>query len=561
MISELITFNGGLSTKTAPHLIGRSEGIVCQNVNLERGTLYPLSSFQFQETVNGRHIYNYNGSIISNQTEADNRFYDEYNGRLYWSNAGYATGIKRYDDLAPNAGILAEAPDALTDTQLSEITMEVDTVADGRLTYLAEYTYAFTVVDANGVESAPRIKASNVILNNKSDLAIHMKMLKPDWDSSFNGVHGINIYRVGGDNPSFNLIAEGLLATSTKIIDGDLDPDYIGGYYYFVDTFADINVSRIELTTFENIAPPDNLDMLIEIKGTFFGSWGKRVYFSHTGAPEFWGELDYVSLDKDCTGLGKFGDSIIAFTKTSAYIINGNNRDNISMQRLPFNQGCISKHSIANIDSYLVWASMNGICIFDGSAIQVITKKTLSWDEFGRLGNTTYGDYSSERWSSGTGFDMKYAVGYQDKYYGVFNNGIMVIDIANNLKVSTIYLENVTSVAYNYEDNFLYAIVDNLDGTFDIYAQLDGSSLMTATWKTGRITDGSVNVRKHYRLIDIDGQPESIKIYVDGVFKYESKKKSRFFLPSGLVGRDIQFEIESINEIRGLKYEYTQLEV
>lgn len=334
-----------------------------------------------------------------------------------------------------------------------------------------------------------------------------------------------------------------------------------GSNLCYYDTIADINVSRIELTTFENYTPPTTLDMLVELKGTFFASSGKRVYFSQTGRPEFWHPLDYIELDKECTGIGKFGDTVIAFTRTSAYTISGNNRDNISLQRMPFNQGCVSKHSVVNIDAYLVWTSLNGICLFDGAQVQVITKKTLAWDEFNRIGNATHGDYdtTSEKWDGGLGFNITYATGYQDKYYGIFNNGVMILDLSNGLKVSSIYAENVVSIALNRDDNFLYITVDNGDGTFDVYATLNSASKMTATWKTGRLTDGTVNVKKHYRRVIVDGSPLSVEVFIDGVSKFKVENKSSFFLPASLIGSDIQFEISTVEEIRGLKYEYTQL--
>lgn len=691
-ISELITFDGGLSTKTSSHLISRNEGLVCQNVNLEKGTLYPISRLEYLTTITGRHLHRFNDRLVWNNSLEDNRFYDSYSGRLYWTDCDHNSGLRKYkyhnpDDytawnvatayttgdivkytintidyafyamqastgqtpvltnttywaLADNVGVTAQAPAAMSDAQLAAISMAVDTVADGRLTYLAEYTYAFTIVDSEGIESAPRIKVSAVTLNNKNNLAIMMSISKTDWTNLFSNIIGINIYRTGGDNPTFNLIGEHLIASSFGIIDGDTDPDYTAGYYYFVDTIADINVSRIELTTFENTPPPDDLDMLIELKGTFWGAWDNKIYFSQSGTPEFWGSLDYVTLDKECTGLGKIGDSIVAFTLTSAYLINGFTRDNISVQRLPFNQGCVNKHSVANIDAYLIWASMNGICIYDGAQIQVVTKKTLAWDEFKRLGNKKYDDFyeeitsftatasqttfavnflvgmdidvlylgdeaetrlvlntdytvsgtdivltnpctagdivyakspSTDKWDGGSGFNMLYGVGYQDRYYGVFNNGVMVLDLANGIKVSTIDAENVASVSYNYEDNFLYVIVENFvdldadgipdepDGTFDVYTLTTDGYPAIATWKTGDITDGTVNVRKHYRSVEVDGEPLSITVYIDGVEKYTVANKSKFMLPSNLIGRNIQFEITTENIIRGIKYEYTQL--
>jgi hypothetical protein len=265
-----------------------------------------------------------------------------------------------------------------------------------------------------------------------------------------------------------------------------------------------------------------------------------------------------VQLDKECTGLGKFGDNVIAFTKTSAYMISGYNRDNIVLQRMPFNQGCTEPHSVVNIDAYLLWTSLNGICLFDGSAIQVITKKTIAWDEFDRLGNSTF-DEITNKFDGGSGFTIKYAAGFQDKYYGVLNNGVVIIDLSNGLKVSTIAMDNVVSVAFNKEDNFLYLVTDKGDGTYDVYGLLNTGTNMEATWKTGRLTDGTVNVKKHYRQVTVDGVADTIEVYIDGVLKHTVHNKEAFMLPAGCIGDDIQFKIVTTNEIQGLKYQYSVL--
>ena len=560
MISEVLTFDGGLSTKTSPHLIGLNEGIICENVDLESGSLKPFSSLAYVDNVNGKHVYPYQEILISNQHKDENRFYNLYNNIIYWSDAGYTTnGVMKYN--GTNEGIEADAPDPLTDIQLSKIVMELNTVQTGALSEGASYTYAFTVIDEDGIESTPVIKDSSVNLDNKHNSSINMKILKTDWTTYFGGVFGINIYRIGGSNPTFNLIAEGLTPSSDNVIDGDLDADYTNGYAYYVDSVADINVSRIELATFDNDRANANIDMLIENEGTFWGSVGKKVYFSRTGSPEFWNILDYVVLDKDCTGLGKFGSYIIAFTRSSAYLIQGYSRDTVAIQRLPFNQGCVNRYSIVNVGAYLMWSSLNGICLYNGSEIQVITKKTLSWDEFGRVGNYTYDDFndSNQKWDSGIGFDIQYAVGFQDKYYGKFSNGVMVIDLANGLKVSTINTPDIASLAINQDDNFLYIVVAQLDETFDVYSFVNNDSKMIATWKTGRQSNGSVNVRKHYRQVELDGIPISVEVFIDGKSKYISYGKDKFMLPSGLIGKDIQFEIKTINEIRSLKFQYSTL--
>lgn len=550
MISELIQFDGGLSTKIAPHIIGRNQGLICSNVDLEIGTLKPKGALQFVDNVNGKHVYSFSDTIISSQDPLDDRFYDTYAGRLYWTDDSFAgvNGLRRYD--GTNEGVDATAPDAYN--QSSAPVTAVATNDYGQLTAGADYSYALTVVDTDGVESAPVFLTTVTLTSSQNSIKIQV-------DSTLVGTHlpaghTVNIYRQGGDNPTYNLVMENMSPSHPDVV---VD----GSNIYWLDITADINVSRIELTTYEHTSPPDNLDMLVENSGTFWGAVGSRVYFSQTGSPEYWGLLDYIKLDKDCTGLGKFADTVVAFTRTSAYLISGYNRDNISVDRLPFDQGCINKHSVVNIDSYLLWTSLNGVCLFDGSNIQVLTKNLLSWDEFGRVGNFTYGDFdgTTKKWTSSLGFDVQYAVGFKDKYYGLFNGGVLVVDVANGMKVSTIDTPDAVALSINEDDGVLYVVVDAGDGTFDIYADSNSGIPMTAIWKTGRLEEKSTNNKKHYRQVELDGEPISVEVFIDGISKYKAEGKSKFMLPSGCIGRDIQFEIVTTNEIRSMKYQFSEM--
>lgn len=551
-ISELVKFDGGLSTKTSAHLIARNEGVVCENVNLEKGVLAPLSSLQFIKNVNGKHIVSYEDTIISSQAESDDRFYDEYGGRLYWTDSGYGSyGLMKYNDT--DIGVNAEAPDAYP---IADAPVTVSEETDyGQLTAGAIYTYALTIVDSSGIESEP-VFLDPITMSNQNNKSIKICVDSTQIDTYLPSGSSVNIYRQGGANPTFNLVVEDMSPTHPEVFTD-------GNSFCWLDKIADIDVSRIELTTFENTPPTDGLDMLIEVSGTFWGASGKRVFFAKTGSPEFWGTLDYVLLDKECTGLGKFGDAIVAFTRTSAYLISGYSKDTVVSKRLPFNQGCINKHSVVNIDAYLLWTSMNGICLFDGSNIQVLTKKTLAWDEFGRLGNSTYTEFdnTASKWASDLGFDIKYAVGYQDKYYGAFNGGIVVLDLSEGLKVSTIATPEVEALAINHEDNMLYVVVSGESDTYDIYGLIDSDSKMEATWRTSKLTDGSVNATKHYTSVEIEGEPNSVEVFVDGNSIFTCTQQNRFRLPAGIFGKEIQFEIKTTGEVRGLKYEYSMLKV
>ena len=545
-IQQILTFEGGLSMKVSPHLIGRNEGIICQNVDLEKGSLYPLQDFSLETTTTGKYTEYYNGNYISNTDANDERFYAEYAGRLYWSNAEYGTyGLRRYD--GTNAGIDAVAPDPFPIATIPVTTSQVNQ-DDGRLTDGATYIYALTIVDDTGIESTP-VFLDSVTLST-GNKTVQLSVDETDINNYFttNAGYSMNVYRSGGNNPTFNLIIDALTPSTQGVT-------VSGGVMSYIDNVADIDVSRRELTTFENTPPPADLDMLIENLGTFWGAVGKRVYFSKSGTPEFWGSLDYIVLDKDCTGLGVFANYIMAFTESGVYRIEGYHRDNVSIEKLPYNQGCVHKDTITNIDTYLVWTSKNGVCIFDGASVQVVTKQKLGWDDFNLVDELTYDEMSdTQQWNTGSGFEVTFSRGYKDKYFGIYSGGIGILDMSNGIKLSTIDFQGADSLFYNDTDNVLFVV----RGT-DVYAFDTSNNLMNATWKTGRIADEGTNVNKHYREVELDGTPISVEVFIDGVSKKVFNNRSKFLLPSGSIGKDIQFEIVTTNEIRSLKYNYTTL--
>ena len=534
MIKQLITFNGGLSTKVAPNLIAPNEAVECNNVDLEEGTLKPVKDSVYLQDVTGTHGYYINGGYIFNSTADDDRFYVEFANTLYWSNAnGTANGLMRYDGTA----VGEDATPPPSPNQIS-----VAAISGGNMGDATTYYYCYTFVDSSYLEGTPTVFAQTSTASPNLQIEVTINPTNTPADAT-----QVRIYRQGGSNPTFNLIGE-----------VDLEPTPIYPKT-FTDNTRDIDVSRVELTTFENTPPPDALDMLIENNGTFWGSVGDRVYFSRTGSPYFWGTLDYVRLDSQCTGLGRIGSSIIAFTSSDMYQIDGWNRDNITRRKLEFNQGCKNKRTVANVNNYLFWVSDNGICLYDGGSVVVVTKNILSWNEFAKVGNSTWSDYVDERYNSGLGFEISYATSYQDKYYGVYADGIVVIDISNGIKASTLHGSGIQSLVYNKSDNVLNYVYDNAS-QLELHTILSATTDAVAVWKTGELADEGITIRKFYRKVNLIGDlgtDNEITVFIDGESKIVISDRKEFFLPSGSHGYSIQFLIKTNGELSGLKYEYS----
>jgi len=137
---------------------------------------------------------------------------------------------------------------------------------------------------------------------------------------------------------------------------------------------------------------------------------------------------------------------------------------------------------------------------------------------------------------------------------------VLVIDLSAGTKVSTIGIPGVVSLAINYEDNLLYAVVPHETSGYDVYYMpSSGDTVMTAVWKTSRMDDESTNIIKNYGRVTLEAMPLSVEVFVDGVSIKTFNDRKTFRLPSGSFGKDIQFEITTVNEIRSLKYEYSEM--
>ena len=525
MKKKLLVFNGGLQTKLGSHLVQDNQAVECINVDLAKGSIYPKKGLNLEREVNGIYVFQEDNVVISNSDENDKRSYARFGNRIYWTDGDYNSyGLSRYD--GTDAGVEALAPDAPDGT----LTETYTTTSDG---LNGDYVYTYTYVDIDGIESAPSPYLSVTTTNTQ-----HINITISGETNTPADISTRKIYRTGGVNPTFNLIVELPSGTLT-----------------YIDSTRDIDVSRIELSTYANTAPPSNLTNLVENNGTFWASVGDKIYFSSSGQPEYWSQLDFLQLNDECTGIGKFADIIIALTRADAYIINGYDRDTVTINKLPYREGCVNHRSIANVGDYLVWVSKNGVCVFNGSTVTVATRNLLSWNDLARVGALTWDDLDS-KFDANLGFDVVDGLAMQGKYYGVYSGGIGILRIEDMTLASMIDIPNSKSIYYDDINNYVVAVVDD-GGTYNAYSvDTDSSNLMTAIWKTGEMQlDEGYDIIKQFRRIKFDVAPLKAIVKV-GSKEFTIENKKEFYLPSGFIAPWIQIQIETNKEIRSCQIEY-----
>ena len=525
MNTSLIVFNSGLQTKTADHLLTDSESVECVNVNLDKGSIFPYRDWyeEVDSTATGIYPYFFNNSLITNSAATDDRHYVVFGSRLYWTNGSYsAYGIIRWNG---SAGVNATPP---TVTTYGDIIATA--TAGGELD--ATYSYVYTVVDTDGIESLPSPPQTVTPVGQ----AVSLNIGSVTTEVVVETVASRRIYRTGGANPTYNLVVELPAGTTT-----------------YTDVTRDIDISRTELTSLENYTPETNLTNLVLCMGTMFASVDNKIYFSKNGQPEFWNPLDYVVLEDTCTGLGVFRDTVVAFTEFSAYVIRGYDAETLEMEKLPYNEGCLNSRTITSVSDNLMWTSKNGICLFDGNSVSVITRKFMSWFEYATIGDLTF-DEMDTTFDGDTGYVIEAAKGLRGKYYAVHQSGMLIVDISGQFPVSY----NVSMATRGkgiYFDTYdgKLAVIDE---AFDIWKFDSSANNLQAVWKTGKIAQHGVETLKQFRKVRLSAKPDYVRVWVDDSEVLYIENTQEFYLPHGCIGDTIQFEIGTSVEIKTLRYEY-----
>lgn len=519
MFQELKLFNGGINNLAAPHLIEKNQGIYVSNADIQNGELSSAKTPKATgDTLIGDNIFYYKAQdeVVAS---TEDRFYVEWAGFLYWSNS--AGSLKRYDGTTVldigNHTAPASAPTLGTTTA---------GLLDG------SYTYAITYTHDDVFESPPSAFVTAAPANNKVDLTF------TDTTPPTSATHR-NIYRAGGLNPTFNLVATVPIATGS-----------------YSDNIPDFSVSRTELKT-SNIDPaPANLDMLIETQGTFFGAVGNKVYFSKEGQPEYWSDYNYVVLPKNITGLGIIGIGVIAFTDSEMYMITGSNIDNISLTKLPFSYGCKNKRTVKNIEGRLIWVSsldnLDAICVYDGSNV-IVANKMDKYINAATIGSISYDSFGDETYDS-YNYEINSAIVSNHKYYLFMNGRTAIVDFESGMKIY--YMTETIDAAYSKNNN-LFVVTG---GT--VYEYLPSfSTYRNIVYRTGDIDNGDATKLKSYRSVKVNATGTyKIHVFVDdaNVMQLETDKD---FLPSGTRGKMIGFLIESNGyaKVKSISYEFDRM--
>lgn len=331
------SFSAGMNEVINPTLLNPQTAALLINADITSGKLKSIKS-PYKLSANDPEDLNHFGNI--------NRSVVKLYERTYWSQndaieAPYYGGDQEnflgvpYPDYSKNV---------------------VFTKVEGTLT--GDYKYCVVFVSSNGWESAP---GSITDYEREISLASQSVKITVSWDSDV--VSYAKIYRTADHGADFYLAGE--VHNSGGSITDNMDDNSL--------------VNKESLTSIDNYPPPEGGKYLCEFGGIFFLAVGSTLWFSAQGNPHAWPLLNFVGFDDIITGIAPEFQGVLVYTLNNTYRITGaENLETVTKVLLPGNQGCVKYNTIAQVSNSPVWLSNDGICLWNGESINVISKQIIN---------------------------------------------------------------------------------------------------------------------------------------------------------------------------------------
>lgn len=362
-VYHVSNFIGGMNEVVSPLLISENQAKQLIDADVQSGKIKSVKAplkLDYNSPSDLLHYGNRNRSVV--------KWYDRY----YWSDNVKMT----YGGNIENLGI--PFPSALPSVEKE--------ISPSGLTGI--YKYAITFVNKNGWESAPGLSG-----NYYTEVELQGQFARLGLPEKPEGIAYIKIYRTMENGADFYCVGE------TEESE-------------FFDTMDDITASMQNvLDTFEDFPPPSGGKYLTEAGGVFFLAVGSNLYFSKLSNPHAWSPLNFLGVDDTITGISPEFQGVLVFTGNNTYrIVGADDAATITKNIIPGNQGCINNRTISQLANFPVWLSNDGICIWDGSNIAIVSMRIMN----------TYR------------LSVKCAVSANDVYYLFTDDGAICFDHRND---------------------------------------------------------------------------------------------------------------------------------
>lgn len=485
-------FSGGMNDFVHPSLLDEKTASLLVDATVENGKIVPVRRPRVTQFTTPTQFGHYG--------TADNSVVKWY-GRYYWSNNAALTA-PFYGGNIESLGI---------PYPLSQPTLVAASPGAGETGLSGRYRYCICYVNANGWEGAP----SAIEDTPYAEITLDNQFVTVTANAFPDGISYAKVYRTGASGADFYCVGE--IHTSAGTL---------------LDKTSDTTLTLLEaIDTVDNYPPPDGGKFLSEAGGVFFLAVGSNLYFTRQNNPHAWPKLQFIGFDDDITGISPEFQGILVFTRNNAYrVIGAEDPETITKVFIPGNQGCVNFRSISFLNNMPVWLSNDGLCVWDGNNLSVITNGQIQ----------------------AKNLQVRCATSCDDVYYLFHAGGAIVFDQRFGVfrKLSFVcnycWYDSNADRMYMQIDGYIYVFGEGKKATFKYKSPLIGNSEITQK----RFLEFAASCSEEYTLT----------IFLDGNQAFKKNipfaGRQRIKLPFSMLGRHAQVQIESSGELTEIAMVY-----
>lgn len=360
-------------------------------------------------------------------------------------------------------------------------------------------SYVYTFVSAYGEEGPPSPASTVVTTDDNASVSLSNLQTSTGKSNSNLGSGAVKrIYRsnTGSNTTAFQFVAEVAMSATT-----------------YTDTSNNDELSEIIPSTYW-IAPPDDdsstypdgpmKGLTAMPNGIMAGFTGKRLCFSEKFLPHAWPTSYRLTLEDPIVGIASIGNGLIVTTEGRPYLIAGTDPASMSALRMETPQACLSKTSIVDLGTVVLYAGPEGLVAAAGNNVQTITEGLISPDQ-----------WQSEYYPSTINATL-----WKGRYLAFYNTGSgfggFIFDPRGGNKVFTSLTASalIRGTFTDPDDGNAYLIIANQIKKFQ-----GGTTDQTYTWKSKDfVTPKPVSMG--FVKVDAEAFPVTVKVYGDGALFY-----------------------------------------
>ncbi|TQV82861.1 hypothetical protein [Aliikangiella coralliicola] len=294
------------------------------------------------------------------------------------------------------------------------------------------------------------------------------------------------------------------------------------------------------LVSEEWYSPSATLEGLISLpNGVLAGFKGNEIRLSEPYVPHAWPPSYSLTVDYEIVGLAKLNSSIVVLTKGFPYISHGIHPSAYSLEAIEINQACISKKSIVEAGSSVLYASPDGLVRISGGA-SVLTEPLMKKKEWQALNPSSI---------VGVFHDQRYYGFYDATANGGFKAGF-IIDPTEPQAGLTQLTQYSECLYLDLEEDSIFFTEEN---STQIKIWDEALTLQTYTWRSKVfVTPRPVNFG--WLEIRARGYPVNFKVFADGnnVFEGTITSRDAIRMPAGFLADEWEIEVSGTERINSI---------